>query len=258
MRTTFRPRNSSSPWGKRLAYSALLLLAAALILHYFRSPAISLAKPLWLTENAVSRGFDNLIGFLRGKDALVAENRILRERMASLEALEVSYRALESSRDELLERFGRVATSSAIAAGVLAQPPQTPYDILVIDAGSADGISSGDKVSLSEGGALGLVSEVYAREAKVLLYSSSGTETSAFLERGNVPVTLAGQGGGTFAFSLPRHVDVEPGDRVLLPGLSGELVAVVAEVELEPTDSEKRVLAGGVGNVSALRFVSVR
>lgn len=258
MKTTFHRRfNTGSTYGKRLGYTLIALALGMLIFTPARLALLALVSPLWKGENAVARGFRNFGGMLRDKDTLVRENIALKERLSSFETFETSYRALESSRDDLLARFGRIDAPKSIAASVLVHPPFTPYDVLIIDAGSVEGVKSDDKVSLPEGGALGQVKEVDDHQSRVALYSGTGVETSAILERGNINVMLVGQGGGTFKIFLPRDTAVLPGDRILLPGVRAELVGVVSEVTLEPTDAEKHIIVGGVGNIGGIRFVAV-
>lgn len=257
MKTTFRPKIKGSLYRKRFIYTLSVLLLLALGLSVFGSPILKLIEPVLASENAVTRGVKNFFVFLKDKDKLVSENIALRESLSEYDSLQISYRALLSSRDDLLARFGRAPQGEAVAAGVLSHPPETPYDILIIDAGQDAGVEVGDRVSLPDGGALGRINEVMTSMAKVELYSGSGVETAAYLERGGVPVTLVGRGGGSFRFTLPRDIAVEVGDRVFLTGIRSELLAVVRDVELEATDSEKRIIAGGVRNIGSIRFVRV-
>jgi len=140
---------------------------------------------------------------------------------------------------------------------VLTYPPQTPYDIIIIDAGSNDSLVLGSEVSMPEGPLLGVVSEVFPRRAKVKLFSTNGEETGAVLERNNMPVTLEGTGGGNFRISLPRDIAIERGDRILSRSMSSSLLAVVEEVSVEPTDSFKEILAKSPTNIFSLRFVFI-
>lgn len=144
-----------------------------------------------------------------------------------------------------------------VVAAVLTHPPQTPYDIIIIDAGSDDSVTIDSEVSLPEGPILGVISEVFSKKAKVKLFSTAGEETSAVLERGSVPVILVGAGGGNFKLILPRDIKAEKGDRILSPGISPRLLAVIEEISVRPTDSFKEVLAKSLTNIFALRFVFV-
>lgn len=144
-----------------------------------------------------------------------------------------------------------------IVASVLTYPPETPYDIIIVDAGSNDSVTVGSKVFLPEGPFVGVVSEIFPREAKVKLLSTSGEEVGAVLERNNIPIILVGSGGGNFKISIPRDVVVENGDKILSRDIIPHLLAVVEEVDIRSTDSFKEVLARGPTNIFTIRFVFI-
>lgn len=235
----------------------LALVLGIFIFTLLRGPIFVLISPLWRGQNYIALGLRNVGSIIRSKDALVLENNALREKLSSYNLLETSVNTLTSTQEEILALFNRTSGGKAIAAGVLVHPPETPYDIIIIDAGAGAGVVVGDQVSLPEGGALGKVFEVFDKQSKVLLYSSGGNETNAFLERHNIALTLKGAGGGTLKVDLPRDVTVEVGDRILLPGIPGELIGVVEEVGQEPTNRAKHVIISGVANVNSVRFVEV-
>lgn len=258
MKTNFRRRFSEAETHKkRLALVVSVLAVAILIFFFLRSYILIAVSPLWNAENAVSTGFRNFTSLVSSKEDLIKENEALKQKLSSYDSLLASYNTIQGSDEDLLSHFGRESSLPGIAAGVLVHPPETPYDILLIDAGSADGITQGARVSLPEGGGLGVVRDVYAHESKVALYSGNAEETPAILERGKVSVTLVGQGGGTFKLDLPREVQVVAGDKVLLPGIRTELVGTVAQVDVKPTDSVQHVIVAGVANVGSIRFVTV-
>lgn len=178
--------------------------------------------------------------------------------MTSLE-LEVSALSLyRSEAERLLALLGRQAEQGGVAASVLTHPPQSPYDLLVIDAGERDAIAVGSKVFLPEGQELGVVTQVFPSFSRVKLLSTAGEKTPAVLERHEVSVELVGQGGGNFKVVVPRETEVEVGDRILSANLDSSLVAIVAEVNLEPTDSFKEVLAKSPANIFTIRYITVR
>ncbi|MBX4199083.1 rod shape-determining protein MreC [Candidatus Parcubacteria bacterium] len=259
MKTNFRRRSDPGLAGrKRLTLVASVLALAIIVFVLLRSYIVTAVSPVWRAENVFSTTLRNTIDLVRSKDALIRENELLKQELSSYETLLLSYRTLEGGRDEVLSRYGRDESVAGVAAGVLVHPPETPYDILVVDAGEGEGVRVGQRASLPLGGALGLVRETMSHESKVALYSGSGEETQAVLERGGVQVTLVGKGGGTFKLDLPREITVEPGDKVLTLGLRPELMGVVQAVDVEPTDSAKHVLVRGVANVGSVRFVTIR
>lgn len=218
---------------------------------------ISAISPLWRAENSVSRTLGKTVDFFHTHNSLVEENNLLEEKVRSLE-LELSTLSLAMSQyDALLNLMGRTAEKSGIVVAILTHPPQSPYDLIVIDAGSNDSISLGAKAKLLEGPEMGIVSEVYPSFSKVKLFSTPGERTNAVLERHQVPVVLLGTGAGNFSISLPRDTQVEIGDRILSSSLGQSLIAVVEDIKIEPTDSFKEVLARSPANIFELRFISI-
>ena len=197
-------------------------------MSFFDTAIISIVSPIWKVKNVMTTG-----------------NEVL------------SISKEQTQENILLELVGRKQKSNMVVAAVLTHPPQTPYDVIIIDAGSNESLAVGSEVSLPEGSILGIISEVFPKSARVKLFSAGGEETNAVLERNNVPVTLVGSGGGNFKLTLPRDIAIEKGDRILSPDITSRLLATVGEVSVRPTDSFKEVLAKGPTNIFALRFVFI-
>lgn len=259
MKTNYRPRNSAHGESrKRAGITIGLIVVVVIVFSFLRNPLTSLVAPLWRTSNIFSRTFTSIAALVHSKESLELENQSLKAELDSYSALAIDSRAAEDSRDEILAEFNRASTTPGIASAVLVHPPETPYDILIIDAGTADGVSVGDGVSTPEGVSIGAVAEVSTHAARVELYSSSADKTDAVLERNSLPVTLIGQGGGNFEFDLPKGVSVVVGDKILSPNIRAEMIAVVGDVLSDPTDSLEHVYAKSVINVSTIRFVLVK
>jgi len=241
MKTNFLPRNRRRNSRRELIVVGIVLIVAIGAFSIFGNLLTGVFAPLWRSTLYTRTGLRNVVESLRSKDALMAENAALKDKLAADDELIVSLRALVSSRDELISKFGRIPAGS-IPAGVLVHPPETPYDILIVDAGENVGVRQGSAVFTPEGMMIGLVSDVFSRTARVKLYSSAGERTDAVLERGQAAVTLVGRGGGAMSFTLPRDAAVVAGDRVLSPRLEAPLIGVVVDVEASPTDSFKTVL----------------
>jgi cell shape-determining protein MreC len=235
----------------------IVLVLGALFVSLFRGTVISATSFFWRGDNILSRGLSNTIGTIRGNYSLASENRLMKERFEAVDRLEDSYDALLAMQEEVLDLFGRRDYGRGIAASVLMRPPETPYDLIIIDVGEDDLVTVGDRVLLPKAGIIGHVVESFNKQSKVLLYTSNGEETNAYLERGDVSIKLVGIGGGGFEFFVPRDIEVEEGDRVVTADIKAELLGTVVSVSLDTTDSEKRVLVSGVANISSLRFVEI-
>jgi cell shape-determining protein MreC len=254
----YLPRNRrESPIRRRVFISLVVLVAGSLIFSLIDGLLIRIVSPLWKGENTAARALWNGVEYLKSHDKLVKENRDLKEQLASQSLNLLSCNTGESNTKLLLETFGRASTTEGTLASVLVRPPETPYDVLIIDAGVRDGLEVGNTVALKEGPEIGVVTEVMHTSSRVRLYSASGEKINAILERNSVPVVMNGRGGGGFNFVLPREASVAVGDRILSSGLHAALLGVVEDVEMAPTDAFKKVLVSSVVHPNTLRLVIV-
>ena len=229
MKVNYLPKNRlRRPYFRRIITLVAIFISGAVVFSLLDAVIISIISPIWKAKSVILTG-NEIPSFSEG----------------------------QTQKNILLELVGRKQESNIVIAAVLTRPPQTPYDVIIIDAGSNESVAVGSEVSLPEGPILGIVFEVFPKRAKVRLFSANGEETDAVLERNNLPVVLAGTGGGNFKLSLPRDMAVEKGDRILSADITRRHLATVGEVNVRPTDSFKEVLAQSPINIFALRFVFV-
>lgn len=257
MKMSYLPKNRfKHPYFRRISALVAVFALGTAIFSFFGAAIISMTAPVWKAENVIIQNLRNGFAFLNSQQTLVKENAALKEKLSSLK-IELSLSNKQAQENILLELAGRKQGSNTIIATVLTHPPQTPYDVIVIDAGDNESITLDSIVSLPEGPILGMVSEVFSKTAKVKLFSAAREETNAILERDNMPITLVGAGGGNFKLILPRDIAVERGDKILSADITARLLAIVEEISIRPTDSFKEVLAKSPANIFVLRFVFV-
>ena len=229
MKVNYLPKNRlRHAYLRRIITLVAIFISGAVIFSLLDAIIISIISPIWKIKNVIITG--NVIPSLPEE---------------------------QTQKNILLELVGRKQESNIVIAAVLTRPPQTPYDVIIIDAGSNESLTIGSEVSLPEGPILGIISEVFPKSAKVRLFSASGEETNAVLERNNVPVTLVGTGGGNFRMTLPREIAIEKGDRILSPNIASRPLATVGEISVRPTDAFQEVLAKSPTNIFSLRFVFI-
>jgi len=229
MKVNYLPKNRlRHAYLRRIITLVAIFISGAVIFSLLDAIIISIISPIWKIKNVIITG--NVIPSLPEE---------------------------QTQKNILLELVGRKQESNIVIAAVLTRPPQTPYDVIIIDAGSNESLTIGSEVSLPEGPILGIISEIFPKSAKVKLFSASGEETNAVLERNNVPVTLVGTGGGNFRMTLPREIAIEKGDRILSPNIASRPLATVGEISVRPTDAFQEVLAKSPTNIFSLRFVFI-
>lgn len=244
--------------GGIIAVLALLAVFSPAIPSPVTGAAQYVATPIWKTRDTMLSAVYGAVAILETKEALITENNELYKTVSTLrlEAFESSMLRLENER--LRELLNRRTSDTAIAASILAWPSLSPYDTVVVDAGSNDGIVK-DAVAYIEGGVvIGYVGEVFDSTATVVLFSSPGLKTPVVISSATpTPAIAEGWGGGNFYVRAPRDASIAVNDAVLLPTLSPMVFAAVASVERDQTDSFQEVRFRTPVNIATLRYVLI-
>ncbi len=252
------PRNRSTRAYLKLIFTALgIFLLVWAIFSFLGGTIVAVVSPLWQAENAFSRVVKKTWSHLDSRQDLVDQNFDLKGRVGSLELEVASLKISLEQERAFYGLLGRAPVSGEVVASVISRPPQSPYDVILVDAGSREGVTVGAHVYLPEGPALGLITETFTSSAKVKLFSTAGEKLDAVLERGSVPVVLEGRGAGNFRLKIPREVEVVAGDRIVSGDTGFSLLAVVEVVNVNSTDAFQEVLARSPLNIFSLRLVSI-
>ena len=249
MRTSFNnPRHGRARPPLRVWLGAIALGVCLLTAWIWRDALSSLiwrvATPIVELRNALGQ----------------SDAATLRAQLASTTALVADRDLLYQENLDLKARLGRdLGSTSRVLAAVLQSPPAAAYDTLIIDAGAGSGIAIGDKVSAGGSTVIGEISAVYATTARVTLYSAPGTSYQAQLvgANGNVPISVEGQGAGSFEAQVPVGTEVAVDEPVVFAGSADALVAKVAAVIARPGESFIHVYLHMPVDLFELRFVEV-
>lgn len=233
-----RGRRNKSPVGTLLAVLVIALLLV--VVYLFRGP---LTAGLWSVLGPVMQlryGGTDVEAELAAARAAVADRDALYQETLDLKA-----------------RLGRTdAPPVRVLAAVLSRPPASPYDTLLVDAGSEHGVVRGDVVSGGGTVVVGSVTEVFDRTARVTLYSAPGSTHEGLLG-GTLPVSVEGQGGGSMRAQVPAGTEVAVDDLVVLPGIAGGLSARVSHVERGTSESYITIYFRLPMDFFGLRYVEV-
>jgi cell shape-determining protein MreC len=159
-----------------------------------------------------------------------------------------------------LEALLKLPHDMPVAAGrVVARPPKTLYDTLLVVVDPTAGIRDGDLV-LFDGMLLGTVSDTSGGSATVLLYSAPGATTEATVGAPTAIVVAQGLGGGAFSFEVPSAVTLAPGD--LVTSASGDgVLAIVHSVHANEGSATATVYASSpvsLADIDIVEFIHPR
>ncbi len=194
--------------------------------------------------------------FLRSRNELSMEIQELKQQLASSKGLDVTIDTLTQENEELRALLGASSTPR-IVAGVVGRPPFTPYDTVVLDQGSDDGIVEYAPVFVGNNRAIGYVRKVFSESALVTLFSSPDVETTVYIFDSHIFTTAYGIGGGVVHLSVPQGVSLSEGSVVVLPSLDGGILGTVDEVQSIPTEPEQHAYVTLGMPLQGIHFVAV-
>lgn len=204
-----------------------------------QAAVVPLAIAEWLGESATLRR-----ELLKENKTLSARNLILErkaQRMASLEAENISLRELLSASDQVDDRV--------LVTSVTAVDPDPYTQQIIIDKGGSDGVFVGQPV-LDAHGLLGQVIDVLPFSARVLMIADSNHALPVQVNRNGVRAIATGTGAlnELELIYVPNTADIKVGDILVSSGLGGRYpkgypVATVTVVENEPGKSFATVKA---------------
>ncbi len=259
----FRLRNDNfgQRSGKKKFILASFFVVFFIVIFSFYAPRnilFGVASPFWNIRNSITVFFSESIELMRSKSSLIAENNLLKKSLENDRENQLLFEAIKNENDNLKNILGRKNNSQKeILAAILTKPFLSPYDTLIIDAGSEDDISAGDQVLANGNIYIGYVAELYDYSSKVVLYSSSGEKMNVLIGSDKIEKEANGMGGGNFVAKTPAGSDIKIGDPIVVPSISYNVFSAVEKIESKPADSFETILFKNPVNISELQYVEV-
>lgn len=262
MKKTFLARRNALLSSGDISWGAFALLFAVLALcvrliapnvfWYAVSPAFMVSDAISDATHSVFSSFGDAATLARYNETLIQENALLESENAALR-----------KRAADLSGFSDSA-AQGVRAGVMSRPPESPYDTLLVAAGSEQGVTVGMGAfgarsdSAGPGVPLGVVAQVGKRHARIVLFSAPHMRVNGWIGSKNVPVTLRGEGAGAFTATLSRSAQIQSGDLVYLSGPGMLPVGLVARVDSDPSSPSVALRISPLINLFATGWVELR
>jgi len=213
------------------------------------APLFNIGTSLTTDVFNVTNSFANTRALTNEKTQLLTRNNILLRENETLMARVQDLTALIGTSTPRVH---------GIVANVLARPPQSPYDTLLINSSASSHIIPGDYVLAQGGTPIGTIGAVYAHTAYVILFSTHNATTTAWVGTKRTPITLIGTGAGMFTARVVRQAGVSIGDRILVPGPgSVHTIGTVVRLDTEPVATMITLRIRPLVNIFSLTTVEV-
>lgn len=232
-----------------LAVAAVVVVAVLIFLLRMFAPQVltTLSVPFLLAGNSATLGLRSL----ESAEAVRTERDALRQEAAALHIENESLRTALRDQGALLPSVG------SITAGVLARPPLTPYDVIVVDQGSDDGVRMGALAYGPGGTPVGTVVDAATQSARIALFSSSGTMTEGWIGETRIAVSIKGEGSGAFSAEVARESGVVEGDLVYAAAGGARPIGSVARIDTSASSPSSSLQIRPLVNPFMLIWVSI-
>ncbi|MFH1178131.1 MAG: rod shape-determining protein MreC [bacterium] len=249
-KTFFSSENIS--WGScALLFAVILLFVRLLVPNIFWqifAPVFSISDTLASQSRSIMSGFKNAEILTLKNDQLIqekavlgSENQMLLQKVANISAL------FDSSATK--------KNTSKILAGVVARPPESPYDTLVLAAGTNNGVTIGMEAFGAGGVPIGVVSSVLDDFSRVTLFSMPSMVTSGWIGNSAIPVTIFGSGAGVMNITIARSANIVVGDTIFVPGPGMLPVGKVVRIDNDLSSPSVKLHIAPITNLFSIAWV---
>lgn len=253
-----KPKNENR---KKIVIISILFLILTILASFFpgfiQRTSYTISQPFWKVGSILGSGFTDVKNYFYLKSSIIKKNEELEQEVIRLKIKELDYEILLRENQDLKSEIGRNSFKSRITSSVLSRPPRSPYDTLVIDVGSRDGVGLGDKVYFGDNIIIGFITNITPDTSLVSLFSTSNQKQEAILSRTGASFTITGRGGANFELEVPKDTDIEWGDTFVYPGLSGKLIASVYYIDANSQSSFKKIYLKVPINIFSTKYVLV-
>ncbi len=249
---------------RRIYVVALFIVFEAVAIGYYAHSSNYTQAKLLTGSNRVAGGVLGALNDVRGYFRLGSENKRLVERVAALEEEVALYRqaAADSVREELLRSPGEKPYRMTVAR-VISNSINKDHNLIVLDRGRRDGVTTGMGVLSSDGAMVGYVVACSDRHAVAVSILNTSFRASGKLAGDDYFGSIYWTGGDRYHVhmnELSKYADISEGAEVVSTGFSqyfpeGVLIGYVESFSLSDTQMAYDVVIRLAVDVSQLTDV---
>lgn len=212
--------------------------------------------PINISKTWVSESGNSLPQYLRNRSELIDEISDLRLQIAETSGDRSTVKTLAKENQELRSLLGDDG-EERILAGVIGRPGVLPYDSLMIDQGTADGVVNGAPVYIGDNTVIGIIKNATVHTSLVELVTTTGFEATVYIIGPDIYTNAVGVGGGQFRVGVPQGILLQEGDLVVLPSLTSGVYGEISLVKSEASRPEQYGYVSPKTPIASMRLVSV-
>lgn len=232
------------------------LVVLFLLPKLFNGAVALIAAPINATKTWAAESSSSLPQYFRNRSELLKEISELRSQVASSNGGRFTLEALVKENDTLRSLLGDDG-EERVVAGVISRPGVLPYDAIMIDKGTDDGVLNGAPVYIGENTVIGIVKNATAKTALIELITTPGFETTVYIIGPDIYTNAIGVGGGQMRVGVPQGITLSEGDLVVLPSVTSGVYGEINLVQSEATRPEQYGYVSPDTPIASIRLVSI-
>ena len=213
--TYLRPSSNRDHSSRKMKIAFSTLIIVVLLGFVFNQLAYWVGGPLWAVREAITSRAVSTISYFKSKSTLQNENDDLKKKLDEKNAEIIAVKNqvdLYKQLDSYIAMKDTTANESIVR--VVSRPPQTPFDVLVVEAND-NNIKAGQRVYFA-GIPAGIIESKTGSYAKVFLFSNPASQFRVLVGVNKIEADAKGKSQGNIYLTLPKNVDVQNGDTVYL------------------------------------------
>ena len=214
-------------------------------------------SPIFKFSRFAAEKKDNIFFLFKNKQSLDEELNYLKERNIELENEIISLESAKKENEELKILLSRPDKKSYILGSIVSRPPQSPYDTIITDAGSDNGVKQGMRAIAYGSVLIGHVVEVFPVASKIKLVSYPGEETNLIMENAKISAIGLGLGGGNIEVKIPSSVKINSGDKINTEGTSHYLLGTADKIEADALNPFQKIIFRMPVNLNELQKIGI-
>lgn len=241
----------------RIVITALVCIVLLFLVPKILNELVSIVvAPINMSKAWVAQSGDSLPQYFRNRSELIDEISELRSQIAVAGGDRSTVKTLANENATLRSLLGD-SGEERILAGIIGRPNALPYDSLMLDRGTNDGISVGAAVYIGDNTVIGIIKNATAHSALVELITTSGFETTVYIIGPDIYTNAVGMGGGQIRVGVPQGIALQEGDLVVLPSVTSGIYGEVSLVQSEASRPEQYGYVSPKTPIASIRLVSV-
>lgn len=242
---------------RRIAFIGVIFIVLIFAVPKFvASIASAVFTPIYKVNTWLAQSSDSFPMYFRDRSLLIEEITTLKTSQLSQGADQLILRLL-TEENRLLRQLSGDKDEKRILAGVIGRPNMMPYDVLVLDKGSYDGIVEGAPVFVAGNVVVGIVRRALFDSSIVELVTTPGFKVSVYILGPDIFTNAVGIGGGQLQIGVPQGIKLTKGDLVILPGVHSGVYGEISVIESTPTQPEQYGYVSPAIPLTGFNLVSV-